>query len=97
MTGDESDAKKNPAPDTPVKRFVSIKADKSEEGATPICQKRWTDIVKPKVEAALKHIPVHDTSVTGKHTQLYFDTEEDINEAHKDNSLYLEVTTSVKK
>ena len=43
--GDDSDAKRNQAPDTPVKRFVSIKADKSDEGATPICQKRWADIV----------------------------------------------------
>ena len=95
--GDDSDAKRNQAPDTPVKRFVSIKADKSDEGATPICQKRWADIVKPKVEAALKHIPVLDTSVTGRHTQLYFDTEDDMNEAHKALSPFLEVTTSVKK
>ena len=93
----DSDAKKNTTPDTPVKRFVSIKADKSDEGTTPICQKRWADVVKPKVEAALKHIPVLDTSVTGNHTQLYFDTEDDMNQAHEALSPFLEVTTSVRK
>ena len=89
--------KKNVPPGTPVKRFVSIKADKSDEGSTPICEKRWADVVRPKVEAALKHIPVLDTSVTGKQTQLYFDTEDDMNEAHKALSPFLEVTTSIKK
>ena len=87
----------NLSPATPVKRFVSIKADMSDEGPTPICQKRWADVIKPKVEAALKHIPVLDTSVTGKHTQLYFDTEDDMNEAEKVLSPFLEVTTSVRK
>ena len=96
MNGTEK-AATDVSPDTPVKRFVSIKADISDEGSTPICQKRWADVVKPKVEAALKHIPVLDTSVTGRHTQLYFDTEDDMNEAHKVLSPFLEVTTSVKK
>ena len=95
--GADKAMKSDAPPRTPVKRLVSIKADKSDEGVTPICQKRWADVVKPKVEAALKHIPVLDTSVTGKLTQLYFDTEDDMNEAHKVLSPFLEVTTSVKK
>ena len=37
------------------------------------------------------------TSVTGKLTQLYFDTDDDISEAHKVLSPFLDVTTSVKK
>ena len=97
VSGAEKAVKADVSPETPVKRSVSIKADKSEEGVTPICQKRWADIVKPKVEAALKHIPVLDTSVNGKHTQLFFDTEDDMNEAEKVLSPFFEVTTSVRK
>ena len=59
-------ASTNASPDTPVKRFVGINADISDEGTMPICEKHWADVVRPKVEAALKHIPVLDISVTGK-------------------------------
>ena len=87
---------KKPSPPTPVKRYVNIK-DTSDEGVTPMCENKWTTVVRPKVEKALKNIPVLDTSVNRKHTQLFFETDDDLKEAEKALSPFLNVTPVVEK
>ena len=91
---DHQSQKQSPA--TPVKRYVNIQ-DSNDEGVTPMCEKKWTDVVRPKVEKALKNIPVLDTSVNRKHTQLYFATDDDLKEAEKALSPFLNVTPIVEK
>ena len=88
------DIQKSP-PSTPVKRYVNIK-DK-EDNETPICEKKWTDLLKPQVETALKNIPVLDTSVNKRHTQLFFATDNDLKEAEKALSPLFDVTMVVEK
>jgi hypothetical protein len=87
---------KKPSPSTPVKRYVNIK-DTSDEGVTPMCEEKWTTVVRSKVEKALKNIPVLDTSVNRKHTQLFFETDDDLKEAQKALSPFLDVTPVVEK
>ena len=82
-------------PSTPVKRYVNIKDKGNSE--TPICEQKWANLLKPQVETALKNIPVLDSSVNKKHTQLYFATDNDMKEAEKALSPFLDVTSVVEK
>ena len=83
-------------PQTPVKRYISIK-DKDSDGTTPMCEKKWTDVVKPKVVKALKNIPVLDLSVNKKRTHLHFETDDQLEQAKEVLSPFLEVSTFVEK
>ena len=94
--GSSSGEQQKSAPATPVKRYVSIK-DSNEEGVTPMCEEKWTTVVKPKVVKALKNIPVLDTSVNRKGTQLFFATDEDMEKAERVLSPFLDVTPVVEK
>ena len=90
-----SDCARTP-PLTPVKRYISIR-DKDSDGTTPMCEKKWTDVVKPKVETALKNIPVLDLSVNKKRTHLHFETDDQLEQAKEVLSPFLEVSTFVEK
>jgi hypothetical protein len=82
------------APVTPIKRYLTIK-DKGEEG--PMCEKKWTTVVKTKVEKALNKIPVLDLSVTKKRTNLMFETDEQLEQAKEVLSPFLDVSPVVEK
>ena len=71
-------------PVTPtMKHYVNIKTGINEEGGPGFCAKKWTDEVKPKVETALKTIPVVRSRVNSDHTRLYFPNEDQMKEAEK--------------
>ena len=71
-------------PATPtMKHYVNITTGTNEEGEPGFCAKKWTDEVKPKVETALKTIPVVRSRVNSDHTRLYFPNEDQMKEAEK--------------
>ena len=79
---------------TPIKRYLTIK-DKGEDG--PMCEKKWSTVVKTQVETALKKIPVLDLSVTKKRTNLMFETDEQLEQAKEVLSPFLDVSPVVEK
>eukprot|EP00116_Pleurobrachia_bachei_P005659 sb/3465921/ len=84
------------SPATPVKRYLSIK-DKGNDGTTPMCETRWSTVLKPQVETALKSIPVLDLSVNKRRTHLHFETDDQLEQAKEKLSPFLEVSTFVEK
>ena len=81
-------------PVTPVKRYLTIK-DKGDDG--PMCEKKWTTVVKTQVETALKKIPVLDLSVNKKRTNLMFETDAQLEQAKEVLSPFLDVSPVVEK
>ena len=82
------------APVTPIKRYLTIK-NKGEDG--PMCENKWTEVVRPQVEKALKKIPVLDLSVNKKRTNLMFETDDQLEQAKEVLSPFLDVSPVVEK
>ena len=71
-------------PVTPtMKHYVNITTGSSGEGESAFCADKWKNVVKPKVESALKTIPVVRSRVNSDHTRLYFPSEDQMKEAEK--------------
>jgi len=62
-----------------------------------MCETRWSTVVKPQVETALKNIPVLDLSVNKRRTHLHFETDDQLEKAKEKLSPFLEVSTFVEK
>ena len=69
----------------PMRRYVDIKLDTTvteDDDSTPVCPKvQWTDHFRPKVEEALKGVPVLNTVVNKGSVRLSFQTEDQLKEA----------------
>ena len=80
VVGDEEEKVSVP----PMRRYVDIKLDTTvtEEDAEPVCPKsQWVEVVRPKVEKALKGVPVLNTVVNKGSVRLSFQTEDQLKEA----------------
>ena len=77
----------NGEPEEPVtptmKHYVNITTGNNGEGESAFCADKWKNVVKPKVESALKTIPVVRARVNSDHTRLYFPNEDQMKEAEK--------------
>ena len=74
----------NEEPEMPeMKHYVNITTGRGEGEEESFCAKKWTEFVKPKVESALKTIPVVRSRVNSDHTRLYFPDEDQMKEAEK--------------
>ena len=66
-----------------MKHYVNITTGGGEGEEESFCAKKWAEFVKPKVETALKTIPVVRSRVNSDHTRLYFPDEDQMKEAEK--------------
>jgi hypothetical protein len=68
-------------PVLPMKHYVDIKLE-GDDPADPVCpKKRWAEFVKPKVESALKGVPVLNTFVNKGSVRLSFETDDQLKAA----------------
>lgn len=68
----------------PMRRYVDIKLDTTAEDddVAPVCSEvQWADVLRPKVEEALKGVPVLNTVVNKGSVRLSFQTEDQLKEA----------------
>ena len=72
-----------PEPVLPMKHYVDIKLEVDEDdSAAPVCpKKQWAEFVKPKVESALKGVPVLNTFVNKGSVRLSFETDDQLKAA----------------
>lgn len=71
--------KAEPAP--PMKRYVDIKLDGGDSSSPISSKEQWSQFVRPKVEDALKKLPVLHTVVSKDSVRLSFQTEDQLKEA----------------
>eukprot|EP00116_Pleurobrachia_bachei_P006554 sb/3466816/ len=66
-----------------MKHYVNITTGGGQGEEESFSAKKWTEFVKPKVESALKTIPVVRARINSDHTRLYFPDEDQMKEAEK--------------
>ena len=78
-----SKSEDQPEPVLPMKHYVDIKLEVDEDDPeAPVCpKKKWAEFVKPKVESALKGVPVMNTFVNKGSVRLSFETDDQLKEA----------------
>ena len=73
-----SEGEDQPEPVLPMRHYVDIKLD-GDDPAAPVCpKKQWAEVVKPKVESALKGVPVLNTFVNKGSVRLSFETDDQL-------------------